>query len=88
VLGASWFQPEAHFIAADGEDWVGFSAVGYDEETRSAFTTFTGVEKAYRGRAMAMAMAMALRVLVTRYALTLGVAHLRTSNDSVNTKLG
>lgn len=91
VFGASWFRPEGQILAADGERWVGLSAVGYFPQTNSAYNMFTGVEREYRGRHLALA----LKLLANRFAHSLGAAYVRTNNDSqnapilaVNRKLG
>lgn len=91
VFGASWYRPEGQFVAADGDDWVGMSAVGYFAQTNSMYNMMTGVDRAYRGRHIALA----LKLLTIRLARRLGAAYVRTNNDSenapmlaVNRKLG
>lgn len=80
VFEASWYRAEAQFIAADGERWVGMTAVGYFEKTNSMYTMHTGVLKEYRGRNIALA----LKLLSIRYARRWGAAYMRTNNDSKN----
>lgn len=91
VYGAEWYVPDGQIIAADGDRWVGMSAVGYFPEADSMRVMITGVESAYRGRKIGMA----LKLLTHRCARQRGVKHLYTGNDShnapmlaVNEKLG
>lgn len=91
IFIASWYRPEGQIIAADGDRWVGMTAVGHFPETDSAYTMHTGVLKEYRGRQIALA----LKILSVRLARQWGVASMRTNNDSqnapilaVNRKLG
>jgi RimJ/RimL family protein N-acetyltransferase len=91
VYGSEWYVPDGQIIAADGDRWVGMSAVGYFPQTESMRVMITGVESAYRGRKIGMA----LKLLTHRCARQRGVKHLYTGNDShnapmlaVNEKLG
>lgn len=91
VFGAAWYRPEGQFVAADGDNWIGMSAVGYFVKTNSMFNMMTGVDRAYRGRHIALA----LKLLTIRLARQLGADYIRTNNDSenapmiaVNRKLG
>lgn len=80
VFEASWFRPQGQILAADGERWVGLSAVGYFANTNSTYNMHTGVLKEYRGRKMALA----LKLLAIRFARECGAAYVRTNNDSQN----
>jgi predicted GNAT superfamily acetyltransferase len=77
---ASWFRPEGQILAADGDRYVGLSAVGYFKETNSAYNMMTGVMPDYRGRKIAQA----LKLLSIRAAQNWGVDSIRTNNDSQN----
>ncbi|GHO69608.1 N-acetyltransferase [Ktedonobacter sp. SOSP1-52] len=88
---APWFRPEGQFIAADGERWVGTATVGHYINCNSMHNTFTGVERAYRGRGIALA----LKLLAIRYARRRRADYILTRNDaenaamlSINRKLG
>jgi GNAT superfamily N-acetyltransferase len=90
IYDSDWFDPKAQLLAIDNERFVGLSAVGF-EDGGAAFTTFTGVDREYRGRGIAQA----LKVLAANYAKEKGATRLTTDNDSkndamlaVNTKLG
>lgn len=80
VFEASWFRAAGQIFAAEGERWVGMTAVGYFEQTNSMYTMHTGVLKEYRGRAIALA----LKLLSIRYARACGANYMRTNNDSKN----
>jgi GNAT superfamily N-acetyltransferase len=91
VLQATWFRADGQIIAADGDAWIGMSALGYFEHSHSGYNMFTGVDRAYRGRHIALA----LKLLVIRCALKYGATHIRTNNNSnnapmfaINRKLG
>ncbi|HVG00399.1 MAG TPA: GNAT family N-acetyltransferase, partial [Chloroflexia bacterium] len=91
VYGSEWYVPDGQIIAADGDRWVGMSAVGYFPEADSMRVMITGVESAYRGRKIGMV----LKLLTHRCARQRGVNYLYTGNDShnapmlaVNEKLG
>lgn len=73
------FRPDGLFILADGERWVGLSGV-LCLEGRPAYTYFTGVDRDYRGRGLATALKLATIEFVQR----LGIAAMRTNNDTVN----
>jgi GNAT superfamily N-acetyltransferase len=77
---AAWFRAAGQILAADGDEYIGLSAVGYFAETNSMYNMFTGVMPAYRGRRIAQA----LKLLSTRYAKQSGVDYIRTNNDSEN----
>lgn len=92
VAEASWYRPDAQIVAADGERWIGLSALGFFETPQPmVYQMITGVECDYRGRGIALA----LKLLGVRYARRYGAAYIRTNNDSqnapilaVNRKLG
>jgi RimJ/RimL family protein N-acetyltransferase len=76
---ASWFNPEAEFIALDGERFVGLSGVAeMAPGTWSILHTCTLRE--YRGRGIATA----LKALATDYAKRKGSRRLKTNNHSGN----
>lgn len=77
---SAWFDPAGQILAADGDQFVGLSAVGYFAEDHSAYNLMTGVLKSYRGRKIAQA----LKLLSVRYALSTPADVLRTHNDSEN----
>ncbi len=79
VIQASWFDPAGQFIAADGENWVGMSAVGSIRDG-SCYNLYTGVRRSYRG----LGLAKALKILSTQHAKSLGYSTIRTNNDSRN----
>ncbi len=76
----AWFRPEGQLLAADGENYVGLSAVGYFADSNSAYNMMTGVMPEYRGRKIALA----LKLLTIRVAKKWGVNYIRTNNDSEN----
>ncbi len=76
----AWFRPDGQLLAADGERYVGLSAVGYYPETTSAYNMMTGVMPDYRGRKIALA----LKLLSIRVAKSWGADYIRTNNDSTN----
>jgi len=80
VFGASWFRAEGQILAADGERWVGLSAVGYFANTYSTYNMHTGVLREYRGRKIALA----LKLLAIRRSREWGAVYLRTNDDSQN----
>ncbi|MBA2680654.1 MAG: GNAT family N-acetyltransferase [Ktedonobacteraceae bacterium] len=91
VFEAPWYRADCQLVAADGDRWIGMSAIGYFPETNHMHHMMTGVEPAYRGRKIALA----LKLLTIRRARTYGAAYIRTNNDSqnapilaVNRKLG
>jgi GNAT superfamily N-acetyltransferase len=77
---AEWFRPEGQLLAADGDDYIGLSAVQLIPEKQGAYNLMTGVMPAYRGRKIALA----LKLLAIRYAKAHGAIYLRTHNDSMN----
>lgn len=73
------FRPNGLFILADGERWVGISVV-HCLDGRPAYTDFTGVHRAYRGRGLATLLKLATIEFVQRQ----GITAMRTNNDTVN----
>lgn len=92
VAEASWYRSDTHIVAADGERWIGLSALGFYETPRlMMYQMITGVDREYRGRGIALA----LKLLGIRCARRYGASYIRTNNDSqnapilaVNRKLG
>ena len=92
VCEAAWYRPDAQIVAADGQRWIGLSALGYYETPQPMmYQMITGVDREYRGRGIALA----LKLLGMRCARRYGAAYIRTNNDSqnapilaVNRKLG
>jgi GNAT superfamily N-acetyltransferase len=82
IYDANWFDATAQLLAIDGERYVGLSAVGFGDDD-TAFTAFTGVDRAYRGRGIAQA----LKVLASQFAKSRGAKRLPTSNDSRNASM-
>lgn len=80
VLESDWYRAEGQFLALDGEEWVGLSAIRYLPESNSMYNNMTGVRSGYRGRGIAMA----LKLLGIEYAKKMGAAFIRTHNDSSN----
>jgi GNAT superfamily N-acetyltransferase len=80
VFAAAWYRPDGQIVAADGDTWIGVSAVGIFPETRSAYNMITGVVPAYRGRGIALA----LKLQALRCARRYGAEYVRTNNDSEN----
>lgn len=78
MFGSTRYRPELQLIAADGDQWVGLSALspmGQALENR-----MTGVVASHRGRQIALA----LKLLAIDTARTLGCSRLVTNNDSEN----
>ncbi len=80
VFAADWYRAEGQIVAADGERWVGMSAIGYFYKTNSYYNMHTGVLREYRGRHIALA----LKLLAIRLARRHNAAYIRTNNASVN----
>ncbi|HWI53708.1 MAG TPA: GNAT family N-acetyltransferase [Symbiobacteriaceae bacterium] len=68
-------EPEAVFIA-----WAEGRPVGYSMTGADGYTHFMGVARAFRSKGIALA----LKVLTIRWALSRGVACLRTNNNAAN----
>jgi GNAT superfamily N-acetyltransferase len=77
-IGHPDFLPAATFIALDGDQWIGVSALvrgpGF------LLNSMTGVLRAWRGRGLARW----LKLHTLRHALERGAAGIRTFNDSIN----
>ena len=91
VFDASWFRADTQILAAQGEDWVGLSAIGIYKQDNHAYNAFTGVLRNYRGRGLAQALKLHTILLAKRE----GMRYIRTHNDSnnapmlaINRKLG
>jgi RimJ/RimL family protein N-acetyltransferase len=91
VYQSEWYRADGQIIAADGDRWVGMSAVGHFPEHDNMEVMITGVDSAYRGRKIGMA----LKVLTHRCAKRYGVKYIVTGNDThnapmlaINEKLG
>jgi GNAT superfamily N-acetyltransferase len=80
VFQSPQFRADGHVIAADGDEWVGLSALEYYPHTRSMHNAFTGVHRAYRGRHIALA----LKLLTMRAVRAYKVDYIYTNNDSTN----
>lgn len=85
-------QPVFAIFACDGDRIVGESSLSLPElADAAAYTIYTAVRKAYRGRGLALA----LKLLTIEAAKARGVTRMRTNNDpdnpamlAVNAKLG
>jgi len=73
------FRPDGLFILVDGDRFAGLSGV-MTLEGRPAYTYFTGVDRAYRGRGLATV----LKLATIEYVQRLGIPAMRTNNDTVN----
>lgn len=82
VCGASWYRADGEILAADGEQIIGLSALGYFENADGPymFVMMTGVDRAYRGRGIALA----LKLVAIRCARRYQAKFLHTSNDAEN----
>lgn len=80
VYEAEWYRPEGQIFAADGDEWVGLSAVRLFPESRQAHNVHTGVVRAYRGRHIALA----LKLAAIRYARSHHADTMSTDNDALN----
>ncbi len=73
--------PDGHFVALDGEHYVGTSAFWKsDEEPDTLYTGLTGVRRAYRRRGIALA----LKLRAIAFAREQGITILKTWNESNN----
>ena len=88
---ADWFIPEGQLLAADGDIYVGLSALAFIKENQAMYNNMTGVIRPYRGRKIAQA----LKIVALKFAKAYGAKTIRTHNDSqnhamlaVNRKLG
>jgi len=87
------YDPRAVILAEDGisGEWVGLSALAFQEDTDVAWTNITGVLPAYRGRGVALA----LKLRTIDAALARGCPLITTENHednapmrAINKKLG
>lgn len=83
VCGSAWYRAEGQWIAADGERWVGLTAVMLLPEIEGAYNVMTGVLPEYRGRKIALA----LKLLAIGYARKYGARMISTHNDSFNSPM-
>lgn len=83
VFAAPHYRPDGHFIAAEGDEWVGISSLEYYAHTNSMHNAFTGVLRSHRGRHIALA----LKLLTMRCARRYAVRYIYTNNDSTNTPM-
>jgi GNAT superfamily N-acetyltransferase len=72
------FLPEATFVALDGDNWIGLSALM--STPAGLLNSVTGVVRAWRRRGLARW----LKLHTIRCALERGAAEIRTFNDDVN----
>lgn len=77
---STWFDAEGHFLAADGDQFVGLSAIRYEPDTNAFYNMMTGVLPAYRGRKIALA----LKLMTIAYAKQRNGSSIHTNNDSQN----
>jgi GNAT superfamily N-acetyltransferase len=80
VFDASWFNADGQILAIEGDKAVGLGAVGYEADTNSSYSAFSGVLREYRGRGLAQA----LKLMTIRKAISWGADYIRTHNDSTN----
>lgn len=80
IITGAWFRPDGQILAADGDTYVGLSAVGYFKDDNSAYQMMTGVMASYRGKGIAQA----LKVRAIQTAMGWGADYIRTNNDSQN----
>jgi GNAT superfamily N-acetyltransferase len=84
-LWSSWvtanphWNPDAIFLAVQGDDWVGLSEVHVLESGR-AYNSFTGVLQAHRGHGLALA----LKVMALAWTKAQGTPEIITENHSLN----
>jgi GNAT superfamily N-acetyltransferase len=75
-----WFNPNSQFLAADGDEYIGLSAIRHYSDTNSFYHMMTGVMPVYRGRKIALA----LKLMTINYAQQQNGKFIRTDNDSQN----
>ena len=80
TFDSSLFVAASQFMAADGENWAGFSGLAYFKDDHIMVNWMTGVQREYRGRNVALA----LKLQAIEYARQNGVSRIRTNNDSLN----
>ncbi|MDF2627875.1 MAG: GCN5-related N-acetyltransferase [Symbiobacteriaceae bacterium] len=79
-LGASSFLPAGHYIALDGDRWVGLSTLWTAPDQTLMDTGLTGVLPEYRRRGIALA----LKLRSLQWASARGITRVRTTNASSN----
>jgi GNAT superfamily N-acetyltransferase len=79
VFESYWFRPDGQLIAADGDRWIGMSAIG-ETAPGAMYNQITGVLKEYRGRNIALA----LKLLGMEFCRRHGAKTVRTHNASTN----
>lgn len=73
--------PDAHFIALDGDDWVGLSTLNKDiPNPKRLWVGITGVLRSHRR----MGIATALKLKTIQYAIDYGAKRLQTGNEENN----
>lgn len=75
-----WLLPDAWFIALDGDQYVGYSALGRTEAGPWLDTGLTGVLRSHRRRAIALA----LKLRAIEFARKVGAPEIRTWNATTN----
>ncbi|PDW02147.1 GNAT family N-acetyltransferase [Candidatus Viridilinea mediisalina] len=81
VFAAPSFMPEGYYIALDGKEFVGISALWRSQAEKDCFYTgLTGIQRAYRRRGIALA----LKLCALAYARQQGVRIVKTWNESNN----
>ncbi len=83
VYGADWFRADGQWLAAEGDRFVGLSAVKLIPETQGSYNLMTGVVSEYRGRKIAQAV----KLCAICYAQENGARTMRTHNNSLNTPM-
>lgn len=79
-LGSPDFMPEGHFIALEGDGWVGLSTLWRGSRPERVDTGLTGTLSDYRRRSIALA----LKLRSLAWAREQGVTSVRTTNASTN----
>lgn len=75
------FLPDAHFIALDGDEWVGISTLWKDAVKKERlWVGITGVLRSHRRKGIATA----LKLKTFQYAIDRGVVTLQTGNEEKN----
>lgn len=75
-----WLLPDAWFIAVDGDQYVGYSALGRTEAGPWLDTGLTGVLRSHRRRGIALAM----KLRAIEYARSVAAPEIRTWNATTN----
>lgn len=82
-FSATWYDPANHYIALDGDKWVGASACAELSPGICWYVQHTCVLREYRGRGIATAV----KALATNYAKDRGATVLRANNHQDNTAM-